>query len=95
MGRGQVVRHQVLVLAFGGSNPSALAKVKRSPFWWSFYFFLLGLELPNQDAKQIGFGEFGRQGHAQKLASSMAAVVRLSLHVSQIFDMIELEYEFI
>ena len=28
MGRGQVVRHQVLVLAFGGSNPSAPAKVK-------------------------------------------------------------------
>ena len=27
MGRGQVVRHQVLVLAFGGSNPSAPAKV--------------------------------------------------------------------
>lgn len=26
MGRGQVVRHQVLVLAFGGSNPSAPAK---------------------------------------------------------------------
>lgn len=25
MGRGQVVRHQVLVLAFGGSNPSAPA----------------------------------------------------------------------
>lgn len=27
MGRGQVVRHQVLVLAFGGSNPSAPAKL--------------------------------------------------------------------
>ena len=25
LGRGQAVRHQVLVLAFGGSNPSALA----------------------------------------------------------------------
>lgn len=28
IGRRQVVRHQVLVLAFGGSNPSALAKDK-------------------------------------------------------------------
>ena len=26
VGRRQVVRHQVLVLAFGGSNPSALAR---------------------------------------------------------------------
>ena len=41
MGRRQVVRHQVLVLAFGGSNPSVPAKIekksKRSParaaFW--------------------------------------------------------------
>ncbi len=27
MGRGQVVRHQVLVLAFGGSNPSVPANI--------------------------------------------------------------------
>lgn len=32
LGRGQVVRHQVLVLAFGGSNPSALAKFLKSIF---------------------------------------------------------------
>lgn len=30
MGRGQVVRHQVLVLAFGGSNPSAPA-IEKTP----------------------------------------------------------------
>src|SRR5688500_1539257 len=32
LGRGQVVRHQVLVLAFGGSNPSALA-IDYSPIY--------------------------------------------------------------
>ncbi len=31
MGRRQVVRHQVLVLAFGGSNPSGPAKLSLLP----------------------------------------------------------------
>lgn len=33
MGRGQVVRHQVLVLAFSGSNPFAPAKERVQPVW--------------------------------------------------------------
>ncbi len=36
MGCGQVVRHQVLVLAFGGSNPSIPAIEKPRLFVWVF-----------------------------------------------------------
>ena len=43
LGRRQVVRHQVLVLAFGSSNLSAPAKVEkkseRSPEWAAFWVF--------------------------------------------------------
>jgi hypothetical protein len=38
MGCGQVVRHQVLVLAFGGSNPSIPANIRRSRMGGPFYF---------------------------------------------------------
>ena len=34
MGRRQVVRHQVLVLAFGGSNPSGPAKLSLLPAFY-------------------------------------------------------------
>ncbi len=48
LGRRQVVRHQVLVLAFGGSNPSGPAtlyinRLARSGWAVLFFFCLLRL----------------------------------------------------
>ena len=40
VGRGQVVRHQVLVLAFGGSNPSIPAMKIVRPFGLAFFITL-------------------------------------------------------
>ena len=39
MGCGQVVRHQVLVLAFGGSNPSIPAIRNEARFVLRFLYF--------------------------------------------------------
>ena len=39
MGRRQVVRHQVLVLAFGGSNPSGPAKLSLLPAFCRLVIF--------------------------------------------------------
>ena len=45
MGRRQVVRHQVLVLAFGGSNPSGPAKLSLLPAFCRLVIFLSRLYL--------------------------------------------------
>jgi hypothetical protein len=44
MGCRQVVRHQVLVLAFGGSNPSIPANLKRPNF--CLVFLIIGASYP-------------------------------------------------
>ncbi len=65
LGRRQVVRHQVLVLAFGSSNLSAPAKVEKSSespptravFWFGlrFLFELRGV-FSSDDVYFSGFG---------------------------------------
>ncbi|HRQ87060.1 MAG TPA: hypothetical protein PLY16_03030, partial [Candidatus Saccharibacteria bacterium] len=60
---GQVVRHQVLVLAFGGSNPSIPAMKIVRPYGLAFFISLSGLNPRFCAAKD---GRFGVVNEAKK-----------------------------